>query len=569
MWKAALIVTSLVLADSSRSSKLDEPLDKSGWVDLNDMAGGWRPDAAKEGPTWTNDQPPERPAKTPGKPEAAEAAATEGGHEQKSQVNCTHIKDPQTKPRGDAGSGIFLRRHVRLLADMFDLHDGQAGEFRATLVFDAAAARALADYAAGRGHLADVDAALSTMISNVHVGHADGCAREWTSVLTDVSESLNWLLVAASLFGVFILYLLLSGAPVWKIVCLLLVSSSAWHWTHLYKKAMAKKHAQLVSNDGVPTECLPQASWWPFNWFERSSHRLATCAAHQEALMVDPLWEVSPTMAVADTIVKFVLLPLEHLGEHIGKFFAKLLDELTWLSSPVVLAFVFAVVLLMMVMICGYRLKLPFFLGSFEPRTPRRSTVPITLAEEVKALKLLLEDKETILETRRTEVERLTVAKESAQTRLVSPVKAASTSCLPLTVPRETSSFRESQDLTEPAEVKEKSSTDVTAETAVQEVEASPVDRSSRSVCCGTPAKKLMLVGPATSPDDTGFEWVVEEGEECGDSEPSAVDALVGEDAAEASSSIGVDRNDFLRRIESVFNENEEESDGLGTSESK
>ena len=56
--------------------------------------------------------------------------------------------------------------------------------------------------------------------------------------------------------------------------------------------------------------------------------------------MIDPLLEVTPTMALAETFTAFVVQPMEHLGRHIGKFFNALLQEISWLSSPVILAFV-------------------------------------------------------------------------------------------------------------------------------------------------------------------------------------------------------------------------------------
>jgi hypothetical protein len=84
--------------------------------------------------------------------------------------------------------------------------------------------------------------------------------------------------------------------------------------------------------------------------------------------MIDPLLEVTPTMALAETFTAFIVQPMEHLGRHIGKFFNALLQETSWLSSPVILSFVFIAILLCLVMLFGYRFRLPFFLGSFEPR---------------------------------------------------------------------------------------------------------------------------------------------------------------------------------------------------------
>ena len=106
------------------------------------------------------------------------------------------------------------------------------------------------------------------------------------------------------------------------------------------------------------------------------------CQEYFEALMVDPLLEVTPTMALAETFTAFVVQPLEHLGRHIGKFFNALLHETSWLSSPAILTFVFIAILLCLVMIFNYRFRLPFFLGCFEPRTSHNISFDVERKEQ-------------------------------------------------------------------------------------------------------------------------------------------------------------------------------------------
>ena len=106
------------------------------------------------------------------------------------------------------------------------------------------------------------------------------------------------------------------------------------------------------------------------------------CQEYFEALMVDPLLEVTPTMALAETFTAFVVQPLEHLGRHIGKFFNALLHETSWLSSPAILTFVFIAILLCLVMIFNYRFRLPFFLGCFEPRTSHNVSLDVERKEQ-------------------------------------------------------------------------------------------------------------------------------------------------------------------------------------------
>jgi hypothetical protein len=142
------------------------------------------------------------------------------------------------------------------------------------------------------------------------------------------------------------------------------VVSSAWHWSHLYKRALSKRYATLVDSSASgmrgapPKECFPdQLPWTHFVYnavFAPNTAREA-CARYHEALLVDPLLEVSPTMAIAETVTQFVLLPLQHIGTHLGKFFAALMGELSWTTSVIVMPFVFAAILLTMIMWFGYR----------------------------------------------------------------------------------------------------------------------------------------------------------------------------------------------------------------------
>ena len=106
------------------------------------------------------------------------------------------------------------------------------------------------------------------------------------------------------------------------------------------------------------------------------------CKEYFDAVMIDPLLEVTPTMALAETFTAFFVQPFEHIGRHIGKFFAALLQETSWMSSPLILMFVFVALLLILVMIFNYKFRLPFFLVSFEPRVGLNSSYMEERAEQ-------------------------------------------------------------------------------------------------------------------------------------------------------------------------------------------
>lgn len=159
----------------------------------------------------------------------------------------------------------------------------------------------------------------------------------------------------------------------WKMLLLLLLLFSfglsvVWTWWHMYKVALANRHAVLDKDK--PAECHEGASvslWQTFI----SAFTITTdpCATYYEKLLVDPMWEISPTQAIAKTITKFFVEPLEHIAHAVNKFLKAILIGLPVTIAPVVLGFIMVVCLFLLMMCCGYRVRIwPFV--SFEP-TPR------------------------------------------------------------------------------------------------------------------------------------------------------------------------------------------------------
>jgi hypothetical protein len=87
-------------------------------------------------------------------------------------------------------------------------------------------------------------------------------------------------------------------------------------------------------------------------------------------------------MAVAETLTLFIVQPLGHIGEHLGKFFTLLLSELSFLSALPVLLFVFLLILLLAVMMFNYKIRLPFLLASIEPQSRHPPNSQVHLLEQ-------------------------------------------------------------------------------------------------------------------------------------------------------------------------------------------
>ena len=192
-----------------------------------------------------------------------------------------------------------------------------------------------------------------------------GLVQDYTSTLKYYLPSTRDLFWAVLIGSVLVIaYLIWVGLPMWMWVLLTLVVSFVWNWVLLYKKAVAKKHTTLMSSSQIPAECFKEKSWW--NYFSASNQK---CLEYHEALMVDPILEVTPTMAVAETVTVLVLHPMEQIGHHLGKFFSAIASTQSWLTMAPVLAFSFALVFLIAIMICGYKVRLPYLMATIEPGT--------------------------------------------------------------------------------------------------------------------------------------------------------------------------------------------------------
>ena len=219
------------------------------------------------------------------------------------------------------------------------------------------------------GQMHDVDSILNTFIVSAQPTREydlSDLAQDYTSrfkqYLPNSSQDVFWSILFCA--GLTLFYLMWIGVPIWKLFVLMLVISSLWHWGHMYKKAVLKKQMVLMESHDVPHECFKEKSWKDY-FFDNDKK----CKDYHSALLVDPLWEVTPTMAIAETITVLLVQPLEQLGTHLGIFFSSLLANLSWLSAVPVLIFVFMLIFVVIIMMCGYKIRLPFLLASIEPQS--------------------------------------------------------------------------------------------------------------------------------------------------------------------------------------------------------
>ena len=86
----------------------------------------------------------------------------------------------------------------------------------------------------------------------------------------------------------------------WGVFFLCFIVSIPWEWYHLYRKAFASKQAQMEKGTDIPKHCQPDHELQPLEsltlWLKNSfTFADDTCVKYQEMLLVDPIWEISPS----------------------------------------------------------------------------------------------------------------------------------------------------------------------------------------------------------------------------------------------------------------------------------
>ncbi|XP_073906956.1 chloride channel CLIC-like protein 1 isoform X2 [Castor canadensis] len=125
------------------------------------------------------------------------------------------------------------------------------------------------------------------------------------------------------------------------------VLSFGWNWIYLYKLAFAQHQADVAKMEPSNNVCAEKMDWVGSLWeLFRSSwtYRDDPCQKYYELLLVNPIWLVPPTKALAVTFTNFVTEPLKHIGKGTGEFIKALMKEIpVLLQIPVLIIMALAV----------------------------------------------------------------------------------------------------------------------------------------------------------------------------------------------------------------------------------
>ncbi|XP_072500314.1 chloride channel CLIC-like protein 1 isoform X2 [Notamacropus eugenii] len=133
--------------------------------------------------------------------------------------------------------------------------------------------------------------------------------------------------------------------------------SFGWNWIYLYKLAFAKHQAEVAKLEPLNNVCAEKMDWVGglFEWFRSSwTFRDDSCQKYYELLLVNPIWLVPPTKALAVTFTNFVTEPLKHIGQGAGEFVRALMKEIpVILHIPVLVIMALAVLVRAGLRVCS------------------------------------------------------------------------------------------------------------------------------------------------------------------------------------------------------------------------
>ncbi|XP_053448010.1 chloride channel CLIC-like protein 1 isoform X1 [Nycticebus coucang] len=115
-----------------------------------------------------------------------------------------------------------------------------------------------------------------------------------------------------------------------RVLIISFLISLGWNWMYLYKLAFAQHQAEVAKME-PKNVCAEKINWTGSIWeWLRSSwtYKDDPCQKYYELLLVNPIWLVPPTKALAVTFTNFVTEPLKHIGKGAGEFIKELMKEI-------------------------------------------------------------------------------------------------------------------------------------------------------------------------------------------------------------------------------------------------
>ncbi|UCX57077.1 ORF86 [Haliotid herpesvirus 1] len=135
------------------------------------------------------------------------------------------------------------------------------------------------------------------------------------------------------------------------------------NFIHDYEKVAAKRYLKL--RQGLPENCMERGGSWRTVLSSLISYLFIItpedqdeCVTYAKAIVIEPLFEVTPMNAILTSVSTLVLTPVEQLAKSTNTIFKSLLYGIPSLLVPVVIGVILYVVT--MIMICYNRYSVNF-----------------------------------------------------------------------------------------------------------------------------------------------------------------------------------------------------------------
>ncbi|XP_015603458.1 chloride channel CLIC-like protein 1 [Cephus cinctus] len=221
----------------------------------------------------------------------------------------------------------------------------------------------------GIGSTRQIDSLLSEIIVNSDADilkHAFIVTESFIKIVIEHRELC--LSILAVIFGIlFIRWIQWSiGKIIFLCIITMFVTSYYMTWRHLVKEAEIKLTASQVRYAQMPIHCQPEK----MNFFQHFiAHFRSTdeCEKYYEAIMKDPMLEITPFLALSHLIAKVFLHPLSIAGEVAGKFISGATKDLSTPMYVIItpILFVGVTALLILIPFCLFGYSFGFGIGPF------------------------------------------------------------------------------------------------------------------------------------------------------------------------------------------------------------
>ncbi|NWY33179.1 CLCC1 protein, partial [Pheucticus melanocephalus] len=107
--------------------------------------------------------------------------------------------------------------------------------------------------------------------------------------------------------------------------------SFVWNWFYLYTLAFAQHQAEMAKMGQFDKVCAEKLEWYGslMEWLRSTwTFQDDPCKKYYEILLVNPVYMVPPSKALAVTFTNFVTEPLKDIGQGIGEFIKALMKEI-------------------------------------------------------------------------------------------------------------------------------------------------------------------------------------------------------------------------------------------------